>query len=364
MPEPTLIEAFENRAIQMADREPVHAHLCRAVLADPSLAAAVADHGRWGRPNLLFTAVNYLLATTVPDHPLAGHYRAGEPTDDLVDAFRDLVVGHAAEVAALCAGRKARANDPQVAALLRPGLGWAAEAAGDRPLALVELGAAAGLTMFADHYGYRYTLEPQHPARPGGDTVLPGAPELSCAARSRAPGHLDTPLRIAERIGLDLDPIRADDPDAVAWLLAGIGPDLRAARLRVDAGLALAAELKPELRAGDFLDTLPGALADIAPGHLPVVYGANTLCCLPDPGRLVTILAGAGREVVWLTKEMPRHGLALVSDEDPYPDADGLVTAVVFRDGRAVEATVLAEVDGWGTWIEWKPTPVRVRPAA
>ena len=99
------------------------------------------------------------------------------------------------------------------------------------PLALVEVGASAGLCLYPDRYAYRWTTD-------GGDVALPlaGAPELTCRVRrAGAAARIAHPV-VGWRAGVDLNPLDVTDPDAGAWLaepgLAGGGGPPRPAHAR------------------------------------------------------------------------------------------------------------------------------------
>ena len=84
------------------------------------------------QPNLLFAAVKYL---------------AGVPPD--YGAFHDFVIGHMDELRQLMRTRSTQTNEPGRCAVLLPLL-----ASLRQPIALLEVGAAAGLCLLCDRYGY------------------------------------------------------------------------------------------------------------------------------------------------------------------------------------------------------------------
>src|SRR5947209_354798 len=78
------------------------------------------------------------------------------------------------------------------------------------PIALLELGASAGLNLLYDRYRYRYG---DHTV---GDAASPVT--LDCELRGMAPPRAILP--IAWRGGVDLHPVDVTDDDAVEWLQA------------------------------------------------------------------------------------------------------------------------------------------------
>ena len=104
------------------------------------------------QPNLLFAAARYLL-----DAP-----------PGLV-ALRALIRQHEAELTEVMLTRRTQTNEPARCATLLPAL-----AALPEPLALIEVGASAGLTLLFDRYSYDYDGH----LIDGRD---PDAPTLHCA---------------------------------------------------------------------------------------------------------------------------------------------------------------------------------------
>ena len=70
-----------------------------------------------------------------------------------------------------------------------------------QPLALIEVGASAGLCLMADRYGYDYR---RGLVRPSVDQLDP--PVFSCVVNATTPVPT-APPRVTWRAGLDLDPV-------------------------------------------------------------------------------------------------------------------------------------------------------------
>lgn len=348
---------------------PVHQRLCTAVAAEPELAAPLIDwydshdapsgEREVVQPSQLFTPVQYLLRTSATDHRLAEFYptlggmrSAGK---SLVDAWRDFVTGHHDALVPLC-GRAARQNDPQVWAQVRPGITWAATTHGDgRPVALIELGAAAGLGLLPDFYRFDY----------GRVTIGDGPVTLECHLRGDLPPGLAEELEIAERIGLELDPIDAGRPDDADWLVSAVDPEETTKLVRLGGGLARVRDTEIDLRHGDMFDLLPPALAEVPDDHLPIVYGASVVVDADEPARLPSLLTAAGRDLVWIMAEATWVSYPLVTT-DPAPTYDdptvGGLVAVVIRQGKVVEVVDLARLDRYDAWLEWDPRTLTPRP--
>ena len=208
----------------------------------------------------------------------------------------------------------------------------------DGPVALLEVGAAAGLCLFPDRYGYEYRtpsgirrLQPPHPA----GVTLPCRIDDDDAVPSRYPD-------VVWRRGIDLAPIDASDPGQIDWLATLIWPgpvhDERVARLR--AAAAVVAGDPPEIARGDLLELLHAVAAEAPADATLVVFHSAVLLYLDaaQRRRFADLIAGLGaaidRRVVWLSNETVG-----TLDEIDAQVPSGLDTSHRFvqtEDGRAV----------------------------
>jgi len=146
------------------------------------------------QPNLLFASACYLL---------------GGPADP--GSLRDLVHRDSGRLAQVMRTRRTQTNEPARCATLLPALAQLPE-----PLALIEVGASAGLTLLFDRYSYEYPG-----LRIAGRD--PEAPMLRCDLR----GPVPVPGRLPEiswRAGLDLNPLDVTADDDVRWLSCLVWP--------------------------------------------------------------------------------------------------------------------------------------------
>jgi hypothetical protein len=121
-------------------------------------------------------------------------------------------------------------------------------------LSLIELGASAGLNLNFDRYVYDLGE-----GRSWGDARSPV--RIRSEWRGNAP-RLDTPLKVAARLGNDQTPLSASRKDDRRRLLAYIWPDQADRLKRLEAALDVAAEHAVEVvkeDAGKFLALLHGA---------------------------------------------------------------------------------------------------------
>lgn len=340
----------------------------RPELAAPLLAAPPAQR----RAILYFAAVQYVLRTVAPDHPLAGYLPTLGGTRgvdaDLPAAFADLVSAHRDALIALCASRTTQTNEARRAALLRPGFGRAAALAGGRPLGLVELGTSAGLLLLSDAYACRY----EQGARTA--TYGPaGGLTLTCEVRGdRWPEPAAAELTVTGRVGIDLAPIDPTDRAATDWLRSCIWPEHTDRLARLDAALAEVARARPRMLAGDMVATLPTALSSVDEEAVPVVFASNAVNYLPaaDLARLVATLdrVGRQRDLAVLFNEAASYGAELFIGRRPAEAGPpgvlnvGVLTLVAWRDGRAT-VEVLARTGPHGQWLDWLPNEYAYAPS-
>lgn len=314
----TTADWYRRSAVELAPHSTVHASWAAGVTADPELLSRIGELPRAKRqPSLLFSVARLLGAPSSREYP----------------PFREWMLQHWPAVAFRAATSTTQTNEVGRCAPL-----LAALAAIPGPIALIELGASAGLCLLPDRYSYRFV--------PAGSTVSAdstgstdsassraqdeplilgsGGPQLDCTVS----GVARTPLRLPEivwRRGVDLAPLDARDPEDVAWLEALLPPD-RADRLeRLRQAISAARELSDpvEIRAGDAVAALPELLAAVPADATPVVFSLGTLVYLPgrERQRVVDTVREAGARLVALEGEAVLTGVrdALVGRSAPEP---------------------------------------------
>jgi hypothetical protein len=317
-----VLTSISRRYQHFADKEargrsPLYEQCARAIAADPTMLAFLATLPEPKRqPNLLFAAARRL---------------AGVP--DGYAALRAVVLAQGAALTELMLTRRTQTNEPARCATLLPVL-----AALPQPLALLEVGASAGLTLLPDRYSYDY-------AGQSLTTADPAAPVLRCQPRGPVPVPDELP-HVVWRAGIDLNPLDVTDADDVAWLRCLIWPGEPEREDRLDAAVAVARRDPPRIARGDLVDDLP-ALAAQVPSHATlVVFHSAVLVYVSASRRRDFAAVVADLDAIWLSNEAPGMLPDLINEPTPPPDNDAFVLA---RDGR----TALALTDGHGTWIEW-----------
>lgn len=287
---------YDRATRDLAEHSALHAAWAAGIAADPEVVALLDRLPRERRqPSLIFSVATWLGA------------RASD-----YSGFRTWLVENWPAVEAAARERRTQTNEvgrcaPLVAALARiPG-----------PLALLEVGAAAGLCLIPEHYAYRF----------GDSGVLgDGSPAIACAVDDLALVPTTLP-DIRWRLGLDIAPLSAADVRDAAWLEALVPLDRPDRRERLRAALATARIDPPRVIAGDALDGLAAAAAEAPRGLTLVVVSLGTLVYLPPAARAAfpDAVAALGARLVTLEQA----GIA----DDARPGPGGFVLAL---DGSAI----------------------------
>lgn len=312
----SIAENYRRFAREVGARSPPYAVLAEAVAADETLLAFLAALPSAKRqPNLLFAAARFWLDV---------------PAD--IGTLRDLVREHPNALAAVIRARRTQMNEAGRCATLLPALAGLAG-----PLALLEVGASAGLTLLPDCYSYDYA---------GHRLQAPDtrAPTLACQPHSAVPLPERLPL-VEWRAGLDLDPLDASNLDDARWLECLIWPGEADRHSRLHAALDVARRHRPRVYRGDLVDDLARIAAN-APRHATlVVYHSAVLAYVDETTRQAFATAVRELDAVWLSNEAP----GIVSGPTDAARESASNTFALIRDG----CDLLAFTDSHGAWIDW-----------
>ncbi|GII79047.1 hypothetical protein Sru01_40290 [Sphaerisporangium rufum] len=260
----------EFAAREAAGVSPAYERLAAAVSRDRELLGLLGSLPEAKpQPNLLFGSVRLL----------------GGPVEDPA-AFHEYTVANWPLVEAEIRARVTQTNEAGRCAVLLPVL-----AALPQPLALLEVGASAGLCLYPDRYTYRY----------GDHVVGSGGPVLDCAAAGLTP-PAGLP-RVVWRAGLDLNPLDVTDSGDLGWLDALIWPEHEHRRTRLRAAAAIAAADPPLLVRGDLVDDLPALAAKAPPGATLVVFHSSVLYLLSPRRRAAFAETVTGLPGHWVANE-------------------------------------------------------------
>ena len=265
--------------IEARAASPAYEVLARAVATSPPILAFLADlPPDRQQPNLFLAAVRSV---------------ADVPTDR--QGLERIVRDHTVRLRALMLARTTQTNEPGRCAVLLPLL-----ARLPQPLALLEVGASAGLCLLPDRYGYAYD--------DGTPLLLPDPspvppPLLPCRLSGGVPAPTILP-RVVWRRGLDLNPLDLGSADDVTWLetLVWPGQDDRLHRLR--AAIAIGRANPPPIQRGDLLTDLPRVAATAPEGATLVVFHTAVLSYVARQADRDRFAAAARATAdVWISNE-------------------------------------------------------------
>jgi hypothetical protein len=298
---------------EAAGRSPAYERLAFAVADDELILGFLDGLPRAKRqPNLLFAAARLVLGET--------------PT---IESLSELVASRADELATTMRARRTQTNEAARCATLLPAL-----ATIPGPVALIEVGASAGLCLQLDRYSYDYGS-----IRLAGTD--PGAPVLRCELCGSTPVPLTMP-DVAWRAGLDLNPLDPANPEDREWLRCLVWPGQSERLSRLDAVLATAERHPVTVAQGDLVDDL-AALVLQAPRDASVVVFHTAVLAYLEPARR--------REFARLIDEL---GVRWLSNEaaEVLPG-----TTPLRRDDSAfvlaLDTEPIALTHPHGDWIEW-----------
>jgi hypothetical protein len=243
---------------EAAGRSPLYAEICRGIAGDGALLDRLAGLPlEKQQPNLLLAAVKYL-SGTARDYP---HFRA-------------LLTDQWDRVMAVVSSHRTQTNEPARCATLLPLLALLPQ-----PLALLEVGASAGLCLLPDHYAYDYDGRQVAPS-----VAVASPPLFRCAAN----GHTPVPhnnVTVAWRAGLDLSPLNPTNQEDAAWLHALVWPGEGERERLLGQALAVAATNPVRVLAGDLRHDLRALAAEAPRDATLVVFHTAVLAYVRDPAE-------------------------------------------------------------------------------
>jgi hypothetical protein len=300
-------------------RSALYETLARAVANDVQTLSMLGKLPRAKQqPNLLFAAVKYL-------------YGAPESWERL----RALLDDHFGEIGGVIMAQSTQTNEPARCATLVPLL-----ARLPQPLALLEVGAAAGLCLLPDRYAYDY----------GGHRVLPttrcgSTPTFFCRSNRATP--LPTAgLQVVWRAGLDLRPIDLNHSEQVAWLEALVWPDEKDRLSLLRAAIQVARRDPPAVFQGDLRTDLSRLVAQAPDDATLVVFHTAVLGYVtPHAERSAFVRTVRDLKVAWISNEPPElFPNMMVGLSEPWPAGRFLLS---------MNEQPIAWTDPHGTFIDW-----------
>lgn len=314
-------ESYRGFAAEAQD-SPTFAAWAAEVADDPEVVAWIRTlPAVKQQPNLVFAA--------------ARHH--GVPAPGPYAGLRAALLGDSGPLRATILARATQTNEVGRLATLVPAFGSFAG-----PLALLEVGASAGLCLYPDRWGYGWTTD-------SGEVVLGESPLLPCRVKGPAPLPAALP-EVAWRGGIDLHPLDVTDPDDTAWLETLVWPEQDERRARLVRAIEVARADPPTVVAGDLLEELPAMVERASAYGTVVVFHSAVIVYLPPARRLefdalMRELVGSGA-CHWVSNEGKQVLPSVTTTGPPIPDDHP--TFVLGIDGRMV-----AQTHGHGRAMRW-----------
>ncbi|HWE45825.1 MAG TPA: DUF2332 domain-containing protein [Caulobacteraceae bacterium] len=294
---------------------------------------------------MLLSAVHYLLLGD-PSDPLAKYFPSITaeplPPEASTEAFKAFCSAHRDEIVDILHTRTLQTTNTDRAAQMLFAINEVAKTAGE-PLSIIEVGCSAGLLTLFDRYAYAFD-----------DGTRLGAPDAEVVVSSfrflgDAPARPQRLPKIASRVGLDLNPVAVENPDARRWILACSVSDQVDKFQELKRALDYRARTPLEVVAGDAMQTLPPALSKIE-GPVCVFHSR---CLYQWPPAAQESFSAMLRELS-VVREIHRVGIEANGDHVYTDDSEGSVSEIVhtvYRGGKS-ETRLLGRVVN-KTRIEW-----------
>ncbi|WP_353216213.1 DUF2332 family protein [Sandarakinorhabdus sp.] len=327
---------------------PFMAALCRALSAGIDPASQTGQRlANWpgepmtdALPMRMTGALHWLVRSgRVPE--LAALYPpAALPDEAALAAAIAAVMADPASDAAIAEflGSAPQTNETGRAGALMPGLLTVAAETG-LPLALIELGASAGLNLNLDRFAC--DLGGTRAGDPTSDVII--------RPNWQGPPPPAAPVNVIKRCGVDLAPLEAADPAVAERLLAFIWPDQPERLVRAAAAIALARRHPPTLHQADAADWLAANLA-LTNGAATIVYHSIAFQYFPPAAqaRIIAHLEAVGSAatpaapLAWLRMEM----------DDPAQPAMPAIRLRLWA-GAAASERLLGHAHAHGAFVQW-----------
>jgi hypothetical protein len=305
---------------EVHDKSSCYRDWALGVASDPELLTLLGElPGLKRQPQLVFAAARWVGVAEAP-----------------FPRFRDELIGNWVRVREVVLTRRTQTNEPGRCAAMLPLL-----AALPQPLALLEVGAAAGLCLYPDRYTYRYGGAP--PLHPDSG---PSRVTLDCAVYAAVPVPTRLP-QVVWRAGIDLNPLEVTDSADLRWLETLIWPGQDHRRERLAAAIEIARLDPPRLVKGDLNDRLAAVAAQAPVGATLVVLSSCVLSYLPAAERAAFAAGVRKLPGHWLSLEGPSVAPLGGGPVPPSPDP-GRTLFILELDGEPV-----AFAGGQGESLHW-----------
>ena len=321
---------------------PLYQALARVVAQNDTLLD-LAARTRPGQqpPNMLFGAV-HLIVLRNPELPFARFFASvrgddAEPPTGAGAEFPAFCAEHRETIAETLRTRLVQTNAPGRGVSVRLAMAEVARRT-DGPVTFVEVGPSAGIQLRFDRWAIKT----------GGRRFGPTDAPLTLTPQWRGPTlppDLDALPAIEERLGIDLHPVDARDPQERLWQKALVWPDHRDRFEALQTALDAVAADPPEILAGDAVELLPRLDAERLRDDIPlVVFHAMVRIHVPAER---TAAFDAAIDSLSARRRLLHVSLEIAPSGSPYP-RDGHLLRLEDSAGPDVD---LALAEGHGRWI-------------
>lgn len=313
--------AYKSFAREAAEAgSPIYKNLAWLIALDNELLDVIDQLPPIKRqPNLLLAAVRFL----------------DGPVED-IDSFKNWTLKNWEEVSDVMRVRMTQTNEAGRCASLLPLL---AQIPG--PLALLEVGASAGLCLYPDRYQYQYG------SKRVGD---PNSPLLLTCEISGAVPIPDVVPTVVWRGGIDLNPLDLTVATDLRWLESLIWPGQRDRLVRLRAAANVVRSDPPKIVKGDLNNDLLALVETVPPGATLVIFHSAVLTYLTEDERQIFVETVKNLPGHWISNEGPRV-LPNIAEGVTKRPPDAPVRFLMALDGKPIAWTA-----PHGQSLEWIAT--------
>jgi hypothetical protein len=341
----TLVRRFAGGETWFAG-SPLYQTLSQTVAGDDALLDLAAETRPGQQPANMLMAAVHLIVLENPGLPFARFFASvrgddAEPADDAGREFGAFCADHRAAITRTLRERLVQTNAPGRGAAVRLAMHAIAERDAG-PVDFLEIGPSAGIQLRFDCWALETAGRRFGPA----DAPLTLRTEWR---GDRPPPDLDRIPAVRDRLGVDLHPVDATDPEQRLWLQALVWPEHRDRLAELATALDAVAADPPVILEGDAIELLPELDAARLADDLPlVVFHAMVRLHVPADRRALFDAAisalGRRRRLFHVAFEIPPR-------DSPHDRRDALLS---LRDSHG-PARDLARAQGHGRWLEPLP---------
>jgi len=281
-----LAAKFEKFARKCSGVSPLYERLSLGIMRDYDLLSLAAEARADPVPNLLLAAVHYLLLAG-ERADLTDHYPdlvSVVACTDPYPSFRRFCLEHQIQLTSLIRSRNVQTNAVGRAAILVPCFALLAEAM-RAPLAVIEVGASAGLLLAWDRYSYDY-------GSAGSIGPRSSPVQLHCQVTGEGyPNVAHSLPAVVFRKGLDLDPPDLDSVVDRRWLQALVWPDQPERLAQLEAAVEVVRRAPPNIVAGDAARLLPSVMDEAPREAVLCVFHSHSMYQFPEQSRMALLRA-------------------------------------------------------------------------